>query len=65
MPSPAVTPNPDLWKMLLLAASLAALGVSTLAYLGDETSFLPVRLMMVVLMPVVMVGGGFRAGQLR
>ena len=66
-PSPALPTRPPwTWKLLLFGASLAALGVSTLAYLGDDSStLLPVRLMMALLTPVLMVGGGFAAGQMR
>lgn len=54
-----------MWKLLLFGSSLAALGMSVDFYLVDDTSLLPIRLMMVLLMPVVMVGGGFAAGQMR
>lgn len=66
MSSPAATRPPWAWKLLLFGASLAALGVSTLAYLGDDSAkLLPVRLMLALMTPVVMVGGGFAAGQMR
>ena len=67
MPSRAPASRPPwTWKVLLFGASLAAIGVSALAYLGDDSAtLLPVRLMMVLFMPVVMVGGGFAAGQMR
>lgn len=68
MPSPsaAATRPPWMWKVLLFGASLAALGLGTLAYLGDDsTGLLPVRVMMVLAMPLVTVGGGFMACQLR
>lgn len=68
MPSPsaAATRPTWTWKVLLIGASPAALGLSARAYLGDDSSgLLPVRLMMVLARPFVTVGGGFMAGQLR
>lgn len=68
MPSPSAAPTRPAWtwKLLLVGASLAALGLSALAYLGDESSgLMPVRVVMVLAMPFVTVGGGFMAGQLR
>ena len=68
MPSPsaAATRPAWTWKVLLVGASLASLGLSAMAYLGDDSSgLMPVRVMMVLAMPFVTVGGGFMAGQLR
>ena len=68
MPPPAVATRPTwTWMVLLLGAALAAFGVSALAYLGndDSGSMLPLRLMMALMMPVVTVGVGFAAGQMR
>jgi hypothetical protein len=67
MPTPAVATRPPwTWKVLLFGASLAAFGLSALAYLGDDsTGPLPLRVMMALLMPLVTVGGGFAAGQMR
>ena len=51
---------------MLFGASLAALGLGALAYLGDASrSLLPIRLFMVFMMPIVTVGGGFLASQMR
>lgn len=67
MPSPSAAARPPwTWKVLLLGASLAALGLSAMAYLGDDaTGLMPLRVTMALAMPFVTVGGGFMAGQLR
>lgn len=68
MPSPsaAATRPSWAWKVLLVGASILALGVSAMAYLGDDSSgLMPLRVMMVLAVPFVTVGGAFMAGQLR
>lgn len=67
MLSPAAANRPPwTWKVLLVGASIVAFGVSAMAWLGDDSSgLMPLRVMMVLAVPFVTVGGAFMAGQLR